>query len=324
VWPLEVEGTESHFAQRILAALTQVLVRLDLDLLICPVDRRVPATLAHARRTLLRSRCDAWVLLYPRRDDEELLGALGSSRKPVVCLMGSVPARPDWRCVELRQRGWMEEALRRLSQSGARSVMFIGQRPGEQDHAERVQAFRELAPRYFGSGTVDTESGNAGAGTDEFGGGNRHSQGKSWSCAPVWPATPESIAHLLDKRGDTAGASNGVNPANPVHGERSRGQFSEESQAQHLPDAIIAVDDSIALATLKACRMLGISVPQQLQIVGMDDTPEARASSPTIATFRQPLAVMATAAVELAMGQLDTVPPFEAEFISGESLREAK
>lgn len=261
VWPLEVEGTDAPFAQRILAALTQVLVRLDLDLLICPVDRRVPATMAHARRTLMRSRCDAWVLLYPRRDDEELLTSLGSSRKPVVCLMGSVPARPDWRCVELNQQGWMEDALRRLSQTGARHPMFIGQRPREQDHAERAQAFQRLAPQQF----------------------------SNWSCRPIWPATPETIAPLL--------------------------------AADSSPDAVIAVDDSVALATLSACRTLGISVPHQIQIIGMDDTPEARAASPSIATFRQPLAAMATAAVELAMGKLDMTAPFEAEFILGSSLR---
>jgi DNA-binding LacI/PurR family transcriptional regulator len=150
VWPLEVEGGGALFAQRVLASLTRQLVANDLDLLICPVDRHQPGTLEHAHRTLLRSRCDAWILLYPRRDDV-LIQSLRSSGKPVICLMGKLAHCPDWKWVRLNQRSWIEESLRRLRASGSRSVLFLGSRPGEPDHEERLAVFLELAPQFFGS-----------------------------------------------------------------------------------------------------------------------------------------------------------------------------
>lgn len=148
IWPLEVEGAEAVFAQQMLAALTKHLVAKDLDLLICPVDRQQASTLAHASRTLQRSRCDAWILLYPRPHDS-LIDSLKNSHKPVVCLMGELPECPDWKSVRLNQRSWLEDALRRLKVSGSRRVLFFGSRRGEPDHEERLRVFEELVPLIF-------------------------------------------------------------------------------------------------------------------------------------------------------------------------------
>ena len=149
VWPLEVEGAGALFAQRVLAALTQQLVHNDLDLLICPVDRRQAVTMDHARRTVLRSRCDAWILLYPRHNDI-LIHTLRTARKPVICLMGTLEECPDWKCVVLDQNTWMEDALCRLRIEGAQRVLFLAGRQEEPDHEQRLAAFTALAPKYFG------------------------------------------------------------------------------------------------------------------------------------------------------------------------------
>jgi LacI family transcriptional regulator len=153
IWPLEVEGAEAEFAQRILASLTRHLVTNDLDLLVCPVNRSEPETLAHAHRTLQRSRCDAWILLYPRHHDA-LIASLANSHKPVVCLMGSLPECPAWKSVRLNQRSWIEDALQRLRAAGCRNVLFFGCRAGEPDHEERLKSFAALAPKYFGTRTA--------------------------------------------------------------------------------------------------------------------------------------------------------------------------
>ncbi len=150
IWPLEVEGAEALFAQRILALLTRHLVENDLDLLICPVDRGQPATVAHAQRTLQRSRCDAWILLYPRPNDS-LIELLKASRKPVVSFLGHTPSQDSWKCVQLDQKKWISDCLRRLKESGSKKVLFFGGRPGESDHEDRLAAFQKLSPRYFGS-----------------------------------------------------------------------------------------------------------------------------------------------------------------------------
>lgn len=150
IWPLEVEGADSRFAQHVLAALAQTLAEKDRDLLICPVDRRHPGTIEHARRTLLRARCDAWILLYPRHDDA-LIDALKNSGKPVVCLMGQISRCPSFKSVLLNQQHWIGDALRRLRAIGCKNVLFFGSRTGEIDHEERIKAFSKMAPAYFGS-----------------------------------------------------------------------------------------------------------------------------------------------------------------------------
>ena len=150
VWPLEVEGAGALFAQRVLAALTPPLVSNDLDLLICPVDRRDSVTMEHARRTVLRSRCDAWILLYPRHNDL-LVHALRGGQKPVICLMGGLEECPEWKAVTLDQRSWIEDALSRLQERGARRVLFLGCRREEPDHEQRLAEFTSLVPKYFGT-----------------------------------------------------------------------------------------------------------------------------------------------------------------------------
>ena len=150
VWPLEVEGAGALFAHRFLAALTQQLVSNDLDLLICPVDRRQTVTVEHARRTILRSRCDAWILLYPRHNDL-LINSLRSGRKPVICLMGGLEECPDWKLVSLDQTSWIESAICMLREKGAKRILFLGCRNQEPDHEERLAAFNALAPKYFGA-----------------------------------------------------------------------------------------------------------------------------------------------------------------------------
>lgn len=149
IWPLEVEGPQAVFAHRILALLTDQLVKNDLDLLICPIHRDQPATLEHARHTLQRSRCDAWIQLYPRKDDP-LQPALKASHKPVVCFMGGGGAGAGWKSVQLNQRHWIDDCLGRFHAAGVRSVLFFGERVGEPDHEERRKAFESLAPERFG------------------------------------------------------------------------------------------------------------------------------------------------------------------------------
>ncbi len=159
VWPIEVEGAESLYAQRILAFLTQRLVQEDLDLLVCPIDRRDPATLLHAKRTWRRARCDAWIVLYPRPNDL-FVHSLAQGNKPVVCLVGDVPGYPHWRSVRLDQAQWIGDALQRLRQSGSRRVLFLSGRLDEPDHDERRDAFASLAPGLFPAGAFILPAGD--------------------------------------------------------------------------------------------------------------------------------------------------------------------
>lgn len=55
----------------------------------------------------------------------------------------------------------------------------------------------------------------------------------------------------------------------------------------HRPTALIAMSDEIAIGALQAAEALGIAVPQELSIVGFDDTAAAAEARPPLSTIRQ-------------------------------------
>lgn len=67
------------------------------------------------------------------------------------------------------------------------------------------------------------------------------------------------------------------------------------------PTAVLAVNDETAAGILQAAQELGLRVPEDLSVVGFDDTPFARVLSPRLSTIRQPLEQMATEAVGMLM-----------------------
>src|SRR4029453_6239783 len=73
------------------------------------------------------------------------------------------------------------------------------------------------------------------------------------------------------------------------------------------PTAVFAGSDEAALGVIEAARVRGLRIPEDLSIVGFDDTPVARFASPPLPTVRQPLreigAVALRAALRLAAGE---------------------
>jgi len=55
------------------------------------------------------------------------------------------------------------------------------------------------------------------------------------------------------------------------------------------PDALVCANDELALSTMKALQRAGVSVPDDIAIVGWDDVMTARYVSPGLTTVRQPL-----------------------------------
>ncbi|MFJ7152485.1 LacI family DNA-binding transcriptional regulator [Streptomyces sp. NPDC100445] len=71
------------------------------------------------------------------------------------------------------------------------------------------------------------------------------------------------------------------------------------------PTAIFAGSDLQALGVLEAARILGLSVPRELSVVGYDDVPPARWSSPPLTTVQQPLRRMAEEAARMLLRPAD-------------------
>jgi LacI family transcriptional regulator len=79
----------------------------------------------------------------------------------------------------------------------------------------------------------------------------------------------------------------------------------------HPPTAIFAFNDPLAIGAMQAARARNLRVPQDLSIVGFDDTAEAELVTPALTTVRQPLAEMGRMAVSLLTRLLEN-RPFEA------------
>ncbi len=67
------------------------------------------------------------------------------------------------------------------------------------------------------------------------------------------------------------------------------------------PTAILSANDETAAGVLQVAQEMGLRVPEDLSVVGFDDTPFARMLSPRLSTVRQPLEQMAAEAVSLLM-----------------------
>jgi LacI family transcriptional regulator len=65
------------------------------------------------------------------------------------------------------------------------------------------------------------------------------------------------------------------------------------------PTAIFAFSDMIAVGAIRAARARGITIPDELSIVGFDDSAYATVVHPALTTVRQPLAEIGTTAVDL-------------------------
>lgn len=70
------------------------------------------------------------------------------------------------------------------------------------------------------------------------------------------------------------------------------------------PTAIVAGNDQIAVAAVKAAQSLGVAVPRQLSIVGFDDIADAALMQPALTTIKQPFAEVGKAATRLLLQML--------------------
>jgi LacI family transcriptional regulator len=67
------------------------------------------------------------------------------------------------------------------------------------------------------------------------------------------------------------------------------------------PTAIFAGSDEVALGAMEAARARGLRVPEDLSIVGFDDTQVARLASPQLTTVKQPIREMGAVALRTAL-----------------------
>mgnify|MGYP001170878401 CR=1 FL=1 len=91
------------------------------------------------------------------------------------------------------------------------------------------------------------------------------------------------------------------------------------------PTAIFASNDSMAAGLMKSAQMKKILIPDELSIIGFDDSPIAQQVWPSLSTVRQPVNEMAIHAAKLLIGKFDglTEKTISKEFKSAIIIRES-
>src|ERR1051325_4665546 len=118
--------------------------------------------------------------------------------------------------------------------------------------------------------------------------------------SPGWDATEE---RLIGFRAALAAAGILPDPELIVYSDwrLPRGTTAAEEllALSDPPTAIFGFNDNVAIGALHAARKRGLRVPEDLSVVGFDDTAQAEIVMPSLTSVRQPLAEMGRMGVSL-------------------------
>lgn len=72
------------------------------------------------------------------------------------------------------------------------------------------------------------------------------------------------------------------------------------------PTAVFVASDTMAIGALRAVNDSGLSVPDDLAVVGFDGLPASETSSPPLTTLRQPIPQIGETLIKILLDQIDT------------------
>ena len=79
-------------------------------------------------------------------------------------------------------------------------------------------------------------------------------------------------------------------------------------QSDYLPDAVVAINDMIAIGAMKYFENEGIQVPRDISIIGFDDIAISAMVSPALTTIAQPVAQTGRLASRILLDRLEGNP----------------
>ena len=74
---------------------------------------------------------------------------------------------------------------------------------------------------------------------------------------------------------------------------------------QDKPDGLFISDDLTAILTMKIAKELGISIPDQLKLIGYDGSQFVETYHPDLTTIKQPIKELAQLMVDVLVKQID-------------------
>ncbi len=110
---------------------------------------------------------------------------------------------------------------------------------------------------------------------------------------------------------------------NVVVWERDMNQFESWVRTKPEHTAMLVWNERSAAVILDRAKQLGISIPDQLSVIGFDSTPFSETTTPKLTCVHQPIREMAVAAVQLLINQINSqVPAIDKEFETRLDIRE--
>src|SRR6185369_2679071 len=78
---------------------------------------------------------------------------------------------------------------------------------------------------------------------------------------------------------------------------------------------IVCASDILALGAIRAVRRAGLSVPDEVSVIGYDDSAMMNCTDPPLTTVRQPIDAMGRAAVALLVNQIENTDVYPEELL---------
>lgn len=86
--------------------------------------------------------------------------------------------------------------------------------------------------------------------------------------------------------------------------ESGRREMKELLQLAVLPTAVVVANDHMAIGAMQVCQEQGLNIPEDLSIIGFDNTELSTIITPKLTTVKQPLELMGSLAAEKVLKQI--------------------
>lgn len=93
-------------------------------------------------------------------------------------------------------------------------------------------------------------------------------------------------------------------------------------QSEYLPDAVVAINDMVAIGTIKYLESEGVHVPRDISVIGFDDISISSLVSPALTTIVQPAAETGRLAAQILLNRLDGIEVTDSNVILSPKLME--
>ena len=81
-----------------------------------------------------------------------------------------------------------------------------------------------------------------------------------------------------------------------------------------LPDAILAINDGIAIGAMYVIKEAGIQIPNQISVIGFDDEPHSSYFIPPLTSVWQPVYDMGLLSARILLSKLKGEKPSETRY----------